>query len=597
MEEFTYKHHNNINYLDFDLYSKPIGFFYHDKEKIGSTIGFIFTIFYIIISIFLFIFYTVTTINKRGMKVHDSLLFQKEAPEMKLNSNLFYFAFGMENYLTGYTRFIDETIYYPKVEYINKVKEGPNFKIKSENSLSFGRCQEEKFGKDYQHLLVAGELNNSYCINDLNLTLAGNFKYDKLSYIKIGIYPCINTTENHNHCKPQEVIDTFLSGTFISILAKDIGLEPSNYTHPYIPTFQDLYVTIDKKFYTEFCIFFGITEIHTDVGLLSENIHKQRFMNFMKTTQGIYYKDDENVREGKDDENNPICEVQIRMGDDIRIQKRTYMKMSEVFATVGGYMQLISTLFSFITFLINKINVEIKLVNSIFNFYPKKNRIALKYHLQNISSSDSPSLRNRPLNFPKYQNIPLSNEKSNTILDMSKHNLIIFNNLERSCKSINFHKPKKKNTANRIAYESDLKNNLSKKYNLKKDKEKDKDNDSSNDISKNNEKTKISHLTNGQNRDKVKIKTKSTLFEKNIDNIDETWKKNVKFNSCYYYCLGMILKDKKEIQLFNLAISFYKQKMDIIYLFHIILLVEKIWERKNGKINNQLEMPIQMKPK
>ena len=300
-------------------------------------------------------------------------------------------------------------------------------------------------------------------------------------------------------------------------------------------------------------------------------------MNFMKTTQGIYYKDDENVREGKDDENNPICEVQIRMGDDIRIQKRTYMKMSEVFATVGGYMQLISTLFSFITFLINKINVEIKLVNSIFNFYPKKNRIALKYHLQNISSSDSPSLRNRPLNYRKYQNIPPSNEKSNTILDMSKHNLIIFNNLERSCKSINYHKPKKKNTANRIAYESDLKNNLSKKYNLKNDKEKDKDNDSSNDISKNNDKTKISHLTNGQNRDKVKIKTKSTLFEKNMDNIDETWKKNVKFNSCYYYCLGMFLKDKNEIQLFNFAISFYKQKMDIIYLFHIILLVEKIW--------------------
>ena len=67
------------------------------------------------------------------------------------------------------------------------------------------------------------------------MTLDGNFKYDKLSYINIEIYPCINTRENNNHCK---VINKFFSGTFISILAKDIGLEPSNYSHPYIQHFK-----------------------------------------------------------------------------------------------------------------------------------------------------------------------------------------------------------------------------------------------------------------------------------------------------------------------------------------------------------------------
>ena len=94
-------------------------------------------------------------------------------------------------------------------------------------------------------------------------------------------------------------------------------------------------------------------------------------MNFVKTTQGIYYQDGKNYR-------SPICEVQIRMGDgdDIRIQKRTYIKMNEVFAIIGCYMQLISTIFSVATFFINKISNEIKLGNSIFNFYPKKE----KYH-------------------------------------------------------------------------------------------------------------------------------------------------------------------------------------------------------------------------
>ena len=103
----------------------------------GSIIGFIFAIAYVIVTIFLFIFLTITAIKKRDMKVIDSLLFQKEAPKMEINPNLFYFAFGIENYLTGFTRFIDETIYYPKVEYINKIKEGSNFKIIIKSPLNF----------------------------------------------------------------------------------------------------------------------------------------------------------------------------------------------------------------------------------------------------------------------------------------------------------------------------------------------------------------------------------------------------------------------------------------------------------------------------
>ena len=226
-----------MNYLDFDIYSKTIGFFYNDKEKLGTIFGFILTIIYILISLFLFIFYTISTNKKSNIKVHDSVLYQKEVPEMNINSDTFYFAFGVENYLTGYTRFIDETIYYPKVFYVKKIKEGSIFKEIEEKPLAVERCISDKFGKDYQHLIVKEEINNSYCINNFNLTLSGNFKYDKLSYIKINIYPCVNTTENNNHCKSRNIIDSFLSRTFISLLVKDIGLE----THTPSPGFICFY--------------------------------------------------------------------------------------------------------------------------------------------------------------------------------------------------------------------------------------------------------------------------------------------------------------------------------------------------------------------
>ena len=582
-----------INYLDFDIYSKSIGFFYHDKERIGSMLGFVLTIIYIIATLCLFIFYTIETINKNDIKVHDSILYQNEVPEMIINSNNFYFAFGVENYLTGFTRFIDETIYFPKVLFINKIKEGSTFKEIEENLLDYERCDESKFGIEYQNLLVNGELNNSYCLKNFNLTLSGNFKYDRLSYIKINIYPCVNTTENNNHCKPQEIINTFLSGTFISILVKDIGLEPSNYLKPVVPQFQDIYVTIDKSYFRDFVIFFGITEIQTDEGLFFEDFHKERYINYMKTTQGIYYQDEQNYNNG-----DSICEVQFRMSDDIRIQKRTYRKMSEVFAITGGYMQLISTIFSIITFLTNKIEYEVEMVNSLFNFYPKKGKLSLKHQILKLSiESPSISLKNRYFSFQRGKNPNMGPDNKNNInSDNDKNNIMKLNN-NNSIQSSDI--IKKQNFLNGKINENNTNINNNKNINSIKSCRKDKE--SSNED--NNNKSKIAFLNFGnRNIKRNSIFKKSIIIKKKTSIMDdvkkkENIKKAIKFNSFYYYCISK-LKNKKEekekIKLFNFAISFYKQKLDIIYLFHIILLFEKLIEREKDKILNEEETFYQL---
>lgn len=565
-----------IHFLDFDIYSKPIGFFYRDKERIGTVFGFILTILYLIICLSLFVFYTLTTINKSDMKVHDSFLYQKEAPEMKINSSYFYFAFGVENYLTGYTRFIDETIYYPRVEYVHKVKEGTIFKTIEKISLNFERCKSEKFGKDYEDLLVNGELNNSYCINDLNLTLSGNFKFDKLSYIQINIHPCVNSTENNNHCKPKEVIDEYLSGTFVSILAKDIGLEPSNYTHPVVPQFQDIYSTIDKSYFRDFVVFYGITEIQTDKGLFYEQIHKDRYINLMKTTQGIYYQELKNYYEGES-----MCEIQIRMSDDIRIQKRTYRKMSEVFAITGGYMQLISTIFSIITFLSNKIDHEVRLVNSIFNFYPNQKKVTLKHKLQKFYiGHDLKNNKNYSFSKVRNESISMSN-KRNSIINVNKKNVFQVYSNEVSSPSIGIIR-KKENVHNGKFSESSSKDKENSNYmNVKNER-----------ASSNNEsnKSKIAFLTFGMNSNsphkKRNIFNKSLIIKKK-ESIAESKnrKKSLEFSPIDYYCFSKF-KNNEEIKLFNLAIAFYKQKLDVIYLFHIILLFEKLLGANKANIIN-----------
>ena len=584
----------NVNYIDFDMYSKRIGLFYQKKEKIGTLFGLILTIIYISVSILLFIIYTSDVVNHRTIRVHDSTIYPREAPSIDLDKNLFYFAFGVEA-PTGTTRFIDPTIYYPKVYFFDKIKDGGNLKTIYEEELKVERCDDTKFGEDYKSLLVSGELNNSYCVEDINLTLKGGFKYDRISYIRIGIYPCINTTENNNHCKSQEIIDANLSGAYFSLLAKDIGLDPSNYSNPIIPTFQDLYTTIDKAFFRDFILYFGITEVQTDEGLFYEEINSQKLIQFRKESKTFYFRDEENYYNGK-----TMCAIQFRLGDDIRVQKRSYNKMTEVFATTGGYMQLISTVFTIISILTNKLIYEVKLSNSLFNFYPSKRKISVKTEftklIDNLNKTKFNSFFYNKINKTeigrKFNNSILnSSDKNSNSLIIQEYNINRLKNKNDQRNSNNIIKtPSKilKINNNSIIEPNNDNNNYSKieedkNKNNNNSKNEDNKNDKNNnrskisllpygiDIYSSNNNSKLHHLNKNKNDE---LRHSDYIIEKN-NKINDYDAKNVKISMLYYYCFSNCRKDKEDIKLFNIGISFYRKKMDIIHLFNIILLIEK----------------------
>ena len=164
-------------------------------------------------------------------------------------------------------------------------------------------------------------MNNSYCLKDFdyNLTFAGGYKYEKMSYMRIKIFPCVNTTENNNHCKSREVIDYHLTSGYFSILIKDFGLNPSNFNVPILPTLQDLYTNIDKRILRNFIINFGVTEIHTDISLFKENIEKVKYLQYRDHFQNFQFREETDYLEGKE-----FCVTQLKLDDTIIIQKRTY---------------------------------------------------------------------------------------------------------------------------------------------------------------------------------------------------------------------------------------------------------------------------------
>ena len=532
----------DLTIYDVDIYAKRLGLFYKNKEKISSYFGFTLTLLYIFISLGIFIIYTIKTINHVDLQSNDSTIYSQEIPNINLNnSDLLYFAFAVEIPEKA-SRFIDETIYTVKALFYDAVKnENGEFEPIEQRYLKVEKCQQEKFGKNYQHLFTNGEFNNSYCINALDFILRGGFIYDKLSLIRLDIYPCKNTTENNYHCKPQEIIDQYLAGGYFSILLKDVGLNPGNYSFPVLPTLQDLYTTISKQFFRDLILYYEITEIRTDSGIFFEDVSSERYLKFNKLTETLFLRSDDYYYNG-----DSLLGVQIRLSDNIHVQNRVYKKMHNVFATAGGYMQMLNTIFSLLIIFPNKFFYDNIIVDSLFDFDTNKNKIVSKNNRKehNITrkkyTSDLESFKKASLNI---NNMNFKNFNKNDNLNKSEKKFNSKKDIQSIDKCINLSAYEKINNASKIE-----------------------------DIPFTNE----LNIINNKNLIFLRKNKKSESNTKELNSIEESISyTHFKLNILDYLCLGRCREKDKNYKLFKKGTIAFKQKLDIINIFNCILLNEK----------------------
>ena len=583
-----------LDIFDFDFYSRRISFFYNKRDTIGTVFGLFLTFLYVTITLILFFFYLIKTIRRTEVKSHESTLYSQGYPSINIDPNLFYVAFGLEDPIS-LNRYIDEKIYYPEVSFIIQEKENGIFVTKKTINLDIERCDRHKFGENYQNQFTAGELNNSYCLKYFNLTLYGGSKYDQSSFIQIKTYPCVNTSLNNNHCRPQKIIDSYLTSGYFSVIVKDIGLNPSNYTFPIIPILQNFKTNVDKTMCRESLIFFGITEVKTDVGLFSNRIKTEKYLQYRNYLQSFYFISETEYHRGKE-----IFSAKIKLEEYIHVQKREYTKMSEVFSITGGYMQLISTIFALVRLFTKNITIEKKIINKLFNFNLKQRKLLLDIQYK------------KKLNYNiHFENgyiqsfIPLEARKS---LNLYKKKIIQQNNFNTNKNSIKrYYSPNPRNINKKNSFiNSNYSNSIG----------------PLNKIIKNNseKKNQIYQINNPNSKEKNLINHSKMImlfknedlnnsnifkiFGKNIsnNNIDKTQNLNdehiiskIDFNIIDYVCCGKFRNRDANIELFNFGVNFYRSQIDIINIFNLIFLTKSmlIQYEKNKDIFNQIiEIPV-----
>ena len=586
------------HFLNFDIYSKRIGFFFNEKEKIGTFFGLFLSLLYILIFLAFFAIHIFFTIKRVNIRIYDTTVYLKDIPNININPNLIYFAFGLEDPKKTY-RFIDESIYYPKIFFYEKTKINGDINITEKKELEYEICQKENFGSDYENLLNEDELNNSYCLKNYNLSLTGGYNHNKMSYINIYLYPCINNTENNNHCKPQEIIDSYLKGGYFSILIKDIGLDPKNYTSPVIHTLKKLHTTIDKSIHKEYIIYYAITEIKTDTGLFSEKIKTEKYIQFKNEYELFYFRNESDYYN-----DNEIISLEVRLEEKIYIQKRTYRKIYEVFYIIGGYMQFINIIFSLLALLSNSIIPELKILNGIFNFNLKEKKMTLRIHSikdfnsivfkKNLYFPSDKQLNNLSIKMPNNNNNNVSknsligcdndNNSSQVNIFNRKHNslVIIKENENENEKSSYIVKKPLFNQANKQFNGNKIYNNFNSNNNNNNTNNNNTNNNNTNNNITNNNNTNNNNTNNNENIKKKYIYRVGSFFPKLMGNdkksnssILKSYIDQLYFNIFDYYCFRICSNKKKDIEMYNLALSLYRKRMDIINVFTLLFFSEK----------------------
>ena len=366
---------------DVDMFGKDPELYYKGRPKKTSWIGRILSFAFVFVYFAFFLYKLIRMLKRIDVTFYDTFTYASKPPAVTITHNNFYIAFSLEEPKT-YNPFIDEGIYYPKAYFKRAEMKGDNF-VWKEIELEVEQCKLEKFGESYKKVFKNIDLDNFYCFKDINnYILEGHFSYYLYSFFYVQFFPCINTTNNQK-CKPIEEIDYYLKNTFVTFGIEDIELTPKNFKNPTRPRNKNVYTTVGKKLFQEIHAFFEVVNIETDLDWFGlneiEKIKSEIFLKYDETFIMSNLIENDIYETGE-----AFCDVTFKLSENVRTQRRVYTKFVTILGDIGGFMEVIFTLFRIISSMSVDILYEISMVNRLFNFDSQNKLITIKFGENNI---------------------------------------------------------------------------------------------------------------------------------------------------------------------------------------------------------------------
>ena len=549
----------------FDLFGKEPEFFYKGNSQKTSYFGKILSVVYIALYICFFVFKLIRMINKVDLDFYETYAFTG-IPSVSLNNQNFYAGFSLGG-------IIDKQIYYPVMQYwvetrTNGVKNPPNIK-----NIELEVCQLSKFGKKYQKLFKDKPLQNFYCIKNIEEDLIGYGSLDTFSYYYIMIYPCIGTHPDGTPCKPIEDVTAFFQKTFLEFSVQDIELTPKDYDNPSEPLTKDITTPVFQGLYQSIFGYFQIVNIETNLDILGfEAFSKYKHEKFLKYDESWIIASPSPHVAGLNP-SYPVCDVMIQLSAKVVTIKRDNTKLIDVLGDVGGVMEVLWSLFNFISIFITNLLYDIDIVNNLFSFDLDKKKVLIK----NLKKDNNNNILDEKKDIYN-QEIKSSRVVTTNIINLNENEI---NPTIENEPKIEIKKNKKR------IYKKFNKLNHKKKPIIKED------------INQ-NKNVEMQFLNQNQRNDKINERNnnKTILSNSRILSIEEEYKKsiedkrnivdNIYINHFFVIFAFCCIRKRKNINCYVLeeGLEILKERLDVLNIFKKLYYDEIIQEKLKDKLKD-----------
>jgi hypothetical protein len=187
------------------------------------------------------------------------------------------------------------------------------------------------------------DFSNFFC-PDINHLIGGDLTENFFGSLSFKIKMCDSKTEkSHNItcATAEERRIRYKNKFFVGKVTHNHIIDPSDFANPITQTFDYTTQRLELDFLKQTFISFSINHLRTDSGILSEDFKEKVFLQIDSEIMDFERRGDDNI----------ISESHIMISRNSNKYVRTYIKLQQVFAIVGGFtsisMKILATIYSF----------------------------------------------------------------------------------------------------------------------------------------------------------------------------------------------------------------------------------------------------------
>ncbi len=330
---------------------------YQKKREYNTIFGITFSIISIIIMSLITFLYFIEMIHKTNFSVVTNYIYSEENFEIDISS--FPLMLTLINF--KYAKDIDDSYALFKLDLnvYTPLKNNIGILIlnKTTYPIELEMCSKSSFG-NYINMFKNYEYSKNICIKpNQNIILEGRFGDQVKGYVTLDIHliKCVNSTENNNKCKSIDEINHYLLTSYVSLFYISQTIDHYNVSNPIINLLNSDTFSISLEHIKRFYYFYSKERYISDNGIIFNN--KKEYDLFQNHHINFDLIDHESSTD-------VLLDIIFSCHNLKTLYEREYLKIQDILGIIGGFFDIISNLFYFISYNLIKKSFLLQIGNS-----------------------------------------------------------------------------------------------------------------------------------------------------------------------------------------------------------------------------------------